>query len=158
MGYGGDAVRLFATFVCCTGIACALLASCGTVDPGPDVQPPAGCNAPPAFFVTDIWPKYFATYSCGQSDCHDQNTGHGFFRLQDVSSVMAPDPASPTSTWPTQWQFNFMSVQSNVSCNDPLNSLVLIVPSGLGTPHPAGDVVTDQPAADALFSTWLGMQ
>jgi hypothetical protein len=32
---------------------------------------------------------------------------------------------------------------------------VLAIPSGRGTPHPPGDVVTDHAAADALFTMWL---
>jgi hypothetical protein len=148
-------VRLIATFVICTGAACVALASCGYVDPGPDVQPPAGCNAPSPFFVTDVWPKFFVAYGCGKSDCHDANSGHGFFRLQPVDGVAAPDPASPISTWPDAWRANFMAVESNLSCSDPTSSLVLAVPSGRGQPHPPGNVVTDIPGADKLFTTWV---
>jgi hypothetical protein len=147
-------VRLFSTFIAGTAVACATLWGC-TIDPGPDVGPPAGCNAPPAFFVTDMWPKYFAQYMCGQSDCHDSATGHGFFRLQDVSAVAAPDPASPVSTWPAAWQANFQTVQQNLSCSSPLESTVLAVPSGRAEPHPPGDIVTDHAGADALFTMWL---
>jgi len=147
-------VRLIATFTAVMGVASATLWGC-TIDPGPDVGPPAGCNAPPGFFVTDVWPKYFQAYSCGQSDCHDAATGHGFFRLQDVSAVAAPDPNSPVSTWPEQWQANFRAVQQNLSCSSPTGSAVLAIPSGRGTPHPAGTVVTDIPGADALFTMWL---
>lgn len=153
-----DAVRLFALFVCALGLACVASAGCGTVDPGPDVQPPAACDAPSAFFVTDMWPKYFGAYGCGQSSCHDANTGSGYFRLQSVSGVPAPDPASPSSTWPDAWQANLMAVLANVSCSDPDSSLVLEVPSGRGTPHPGGVVVTDIPGADQLFATWLAGQ
>ncbi|HEX6839675.1 MAG TPA: hypothetical protein VF334_24020, partial [Polyangia bacterium] len=141
-------MRLIATFTAVMGVASATLWGC-TIDPGPDVGPPAGCNAPPGFFVTDVWPKYFQKYSCGQSDCHDAATGHGFFRLQDVSAVATPDPNSPVSTWPDQWQANFRAVQQNLSCSSPTGSAVLAVPSGRGTPHPAGDVVTDHASADA---------
>lgn len=147
-------VRLIATFMAVTAVAGAALWGC-TIDPGPDVGPPAGCNAPPAFFVTDVWPKYFQKYSCGQSDCHDAATGHGFFRLQDVSAIAAPDPNSPVSTWPPQWQANFQAVQQNLTCSSPTGSAVVAVPSGRGTPHPPGDIVTDHAGADALFTMWL---
>jgi hypothetical protein len=149
-------VRLFATFLLCTGVAAVVLASCGTVDPGPDVQPPAGCNAPPAFFVTDVWPQFFAAYGCGASDCHDSVSGHGYFRLQNVAAVAAPDPNSPISSWPDAWRANLMNVQANVSCSSPTSSPVLLVGSGRGQPHPPGNVVTDIPGADQLFATWLG--
>jgi hypothetical protein len=148
------AVRLLASFIGLTGVAAATLWGC-TIDPGPDVGPPAGCNAPPAFFVSDVWPKYFQVYGCGKSDCHDAATGHGFFRLQDVSAVMAPNPMAPISTWPDAWQANFRAVQQNLSCSSPTGSAVLAIPSGRGTPHPAGDVVTDHAGADALFTMWL---
>lgn len=148
-------VRLLATFIAATAAASAALWGCGTIDPGPDVGPPAGCNAPPAFFVTDVWPKYFAQYQCGQSDCHDANTGHGFFRLQPVDGVAPPDPMAPTSAWPDAWQRNFRAVQQNLSCANPTGSAVLAVPSGRGQPHPPGTTVTDIPAADALFTMWL---
>jgi hypothetical protein len=148
-------VRPVATFIAGTAIACVALMSCGTVDPGPDVGPPAGCNAPPALFVTDIWPRYFQQYQCGQSDCHDAATGHGFFRLQPVAGVTPPDPNSPVSTWPDAWQANFRAVQQNLSCSSPISSGVLAIPSGRGTPHPPGDVVTDKVGADALFNMWL---
>jgi hypothetical protein len=147
-------VRPIATFAACTLVACATLYGC-TIDPGPDIGPPAGCNAPPAFFVTDVWPKYFQAYSCGKSDCHDTATGHGFFRLQDLAGVTAPDPNAPVSTWPDAWQANFHSVQQNLSCSSPGGSAVLAIPSGRGTPHPPGDVVTDKPGADSLFTMWL---
>jgi hypothetical protein len=147
-------VRLIAAFIAATAVAGATLWGC-TIDPGPDVGPPAGCNAPPAFFVTDMWPRYFQQYGCGQSDCHDATTGHGFFRLQDVSGVAAPDPNAPLSTWPDGWQANFRAVEQNLTCSSPTGSAVLAVPSGRGTPHPPGDIVLDHAGADALFTMWL---
>jgi hypothetical protein len=133
----------------------AVLASCGTVDPGPDTGPPAGCDAPSPFFVSDVWPKYFAQYQCGQSNCHDASTGHGYFRLQNVDAVVAPQPTDPISTWPMEWVANLRSVQHNVSCANPLESAVLAVPEGRAMPHPPGITVTDAPSADALFTMWL---
>jgi hypothetical protein len=132
-----------------------LMPACGTVDVGPDTEPPSGCNAPPAFFVSDVWPKYFGNYTCGRSDCHDASTGHGFFRLQDVSGVPAPNPTDPVSTWPAAWAANLRAVETNVSCANPTGSICLIVPEGKGQPHPPGNVVTDQPGAEALFRMWL---
>lgn len=132
-----------------------VLAGCGTVDPGPDTGPPAGCNAPPAFFVSDVWPKYFAQYQCGRPDCHDASSGHGYFRLQDVSKVVAPQPTDPVSIWPPEWVANFRSVEHNLSCADPTGSAVLAVPEGRAQPHPPGVTVTDAPSADALFRMWL---
>jgi hypothetical protein len=148
------AVRLLSSILAVTSVACTM-AACGTIDPGPDTGPPASCNAPPSFFVTDIWPKFFAKYACGQSNCHDANSGHGYFRLDDVSGVVAPDPASPVSTWPMQWQDNYNQVTSNLSCASPETSPVLAIPAGQGEPHPGGLVVTDVPGADALFDMWL---
>jgi hypothetical protein len=147
-------VRLFATFVLGTAAACAVLASC-TIDPGPDLQAPAGCNAPPAFFISDVWPKYFVAYGCGQANCHDANTGSGYFRLRSVDGVPAPDPNLPVSSWPDAWSANFMAVEEQVLCSDPTGSAVLAIPSGRSTPHPPGVVVTNIPAADQLFTTWL---
>jgi hypothetical protein len=118
-------------------------------------MPPVGCTVMPAFFVTDVWPQYFARYSCGMSDCHDAATGHGFFRLTPVDGVAAPAPTAPVSTWPQPWQNNLQAVEQNLSCSDPNNSLVLAVPSGRGQPHPPGIVVSDIPAAEQLFATWL---
>ncbi len=135
--------------------ASALLLGCGTVDPGPDVGPPASCNASPGFFVTDIWPKYFDHYACGQSNCHDAMTGHGYFRLTSVAGVTAPDPASPVALWPAAWQTNFEQITSNLSCASPETSAVLAIPSGQGQPHPGGLIVTDIPGATALFDMWL---
>jgi hypothetical protein len=148
-------VRLVTTFLLGTTVACVALASCGTVDPGPDVQPPPGCNAPPAFFITDVWPKYFVPYTCGKSDCHDVNSGHGFFRLQSVDGIAPPDPQAPIGTWPDAWRANFMAVEANLSCSDVTGSPVLAVPSGRGEPHPPGTVVLDIPGADKLFQAWL---
>jgi hypothetical protein len=126
-----------------------------TVDVGPDTGPPQPCNAPTAFFVSDVWPQYFAKYNCGQSSCHDASTGRGFFRLENVSMVTTPDSMAPISAWPFEWMQNFSNVQQNVSCSNPSTSLVLVVPSGLSTPHPPGTTVTDVPAAQALFTMWL---
>src|SRR2546428_7482558 len=128
-------VRPVATFIVGTAIACVALMGCGPVDPGPDVGPPAGCNAPPAFFVTDIWPKYFQQYMCGQSDCHDAATGHGFFRLQPVGGVAVPDPNSPVSTWQPEWQANFRAVQQKLTCSSPSGSAGVADPTG-GRPAP----------------------
>ena len=141
------------------GLAGALVLSLSltacTVDVGPQLDPPQGCNAPTAFFASDVWPKYFATYSCGQSTCHDSQSGRGYFRLMDVSAVTAPNPMAPLSAWPFEWQQNLRNVQQNLSCSDPTNSLVLAVPSGRSIPHPPGQTVTDIPGADALFTQWL---
>jgi len=131
------------------------LSGCGTVDVGPDTEPPSGCDAPAPFFVSDVWPNYFDNYGCGKSDCHDASSGHGFFRLQTVAGVPAPMPTDPLSTWPTAWAANLRAVQTNVSCANPTASAVLVVPEGRGQPHPPGDVVTDHAAADALFRMWL---
>ena len=49
----------------------------------------------------------------------------------------------------------FRAVQQNLTCSSPTSSAVLAIPSGRGTPHPPGDVVTDKPGADALFTMWL---
>ena len=130
-------------------------AGCSTVDTGPETGPPAGCNAPPAFFISDMWPQYFDKYGCGKSDCHDASSGHGYFRLQDVSGIPAPLPTDPVSTWPSAWAANLRAVQQNISCANPTGSIVLVVPEGLGQPHPGGVVVTDAPSADALFRMWL---
>jgi hypothetical protein len=132
-----------------------LLAGCGTVDVGPETGPPSGCNAPAPFFVSDVWPKYFETYGCGKSDCHDASTGHGFFRLQSLTGVATPAPTDPVATWPVQWAANLRAVQTNVSCANPTSSVVLIVPAGRGQPHPPGNIVTDPSGADALFRMWL---
>ena len=104
---------------------------------------------------SDVWPKYFDTYQCGKSDCHDASSGHGFFRLASLAGVVAPQPTAPVTTWPMAWQQNLQAVQHNISCSDPLQSAVLAVPEGRGQPHPPGVVVTDAPSADALFQMWL---
>ncbi len=141
----------------CAGLlVCAATApACQTVDVGPTTGPPEGCAAPPPFFVTDVWPKYFDKYSCGKSSCHDASSGHGYFRLQSVMGIPAPVPTDPTTLWPPQWAFNLESVQANVSCDNPTASIVLIVPSGQSAPHPGGIVVTDLPGANTLFTQWL---
>ena len=128
---------------------------CATIDPGPDVGPPASCDAPGAFFVTDVWPKFFVQYGCAKSDCHDAQSGHGYFRLQSLAGVTPPDPASPVSLWPMAWQENYRQVTANLSCASPTSSPVLTIPAGQGAPHPGGIVVTDIPGADALFNKWL---
>jgi hypothetical protein len=132
-----------------------VLAGCGTVDPGPDTGPPAGCNAPPAYFVSDVWPKYFDLYTCGKSDCHDASAGHGYFRLQSVAALVAPQPTDPVVLWPPEWSANLRSVQHNLSCANPTTSAVLAVPEGRAQPHPPGVTVLDPAAADDLFRTWL---
>ena len=132
-----------------------LLVSGCTIDPGPDTGPPTGCNAPSAFFVSDVWPQYFERYGCGMSDCHDATTGHGYFRLQSLSGVAAPAANAPVASWATAWQANLRNVQQNLSCANPTSSAVLSVPSGRGQPHPPGITVTDAKTADALFTQWL---
>lgn len=132
-----------------------LFAGCDTVDVGPPTGPPSGCVAQPMFFVSDVWPKYFDNYTCGRSDCHDASSGHGYFRLQSVASVTAPQPTDPVSIWPAAWAANFQAVQQNISCANPLSSQVLVVPEGKGQPHPGGVVVTNPTDADALFVSWL---
>lgn len=89
------------------------------------------------------------------SACHDAVSGRGFFRLQDVSAVTAPNPMAPVSAWPFEWQQNLRNISQNLSCANPSNSLCLGVPSGRSTSHPPGVTVTDIPTADALFNTWL---
>jgi hypothetical protein len=144
--------------VLATTLATALAAGlpgCDTVDLGPETGPPAGCDAPAPFFISDVWPQYFDHYGCGMSDCHDASSGHGFFRLQNVSSIAPPAPTDPLSTWPSAWAANLRAVQTNVSCANPGGSVVLVVPEGRGQPHPPGIIVTDPTAANALFQMWL---
>ncbi len=152
MRYSGLRVRLASCFVALIGGL--QLVGC-TIDLGPDTGPPQQCNAPPDYFVTDVWPRYFEKYTCGRSQCHDASTGKGYFRVQDVSAVAAPTPTMPVSTWPAAWQNNLRAVERNVSCADPLASNVLIVPTGRGQRHPPGISVTDIPEADMIFTTWL---
>jgi hypothetical protein len=57
--------------------------------------------------------------------------------------------------WPSQWSTNLRNIQQNLSCANPTSSAVLVVPSGRGQPHPPGQTVTDIPAAETLFTTWL---
>lgn len=125
------------------------------VDVGPETGPPAGCNAPPTFFVSDIWPQYFERYTCAKSDCHDATQGRGSFRLQALNGVATPAPTDSLATWPTQWRENLRSVERVLNCANPLASQVLTVPSGRAQPHPPGMTVTDVPGADDLFSRWL---
>lgn len=136
-------------------LALVLWAGCGTVDPGPDVATPPPCNAPTPYFVSDVWPRYFDRYSCGKSDCHDQSTGHGYFRLRPVNQVPAPQPTDPLAAWPDAWRFNYRSVTQNVSCANPIGSAVLMVPQQ--RTHPGGLVVTgaDVATATELFRMWL---
>lgn len=137
------------------GTTLATAAGCGVVDVGPDTGPPAGCNAPPQFFVSDVWPRYFERYTCGKSDCHDSAKGRGSFRLQSLMGVPTPAPTDSLASWPTQWRENLRSVQRVLNCANPLASQVLTVPSGRAQPHPPGVSVTDIPDADALFTQWL---
>jgi hypothetical protein len=129
--------------------------ACETVDVGPDTVPGPGCIAKPEFFVSDVWPQFFDRYMCGRSDCHDASSGHGYFLLQSVAGVPAPQPNDPLSVWPAAWQANFQAVESNLSCANPTSSQVLVVPEGRGQPHPPGVVVTDPNSADDLFRMWL---
>ena len=140
-------------------LTCLPVLGCGRIDVGPDTGPPGGCEAPAPFFVSDVWPKYFQTGAissdtCGRSDCHDASTGHGFVRLQPVDMVPAPQPTDPISIWPTAWAANLRAVETNVSCANPCQSVLIVVPSGGGQPHPGGNIVklTD---ACALFTMWL---
>jgi hypothetical protein len=129
------------------------MAAC-TVDPGPDTGPPQTCTKQPAYFVSTAWPQYFDRYQCGQSNCHDASSGHGYFRLQDVSAVVAPQPTDPVALWPMQWSDNLRAVEHNMSCSSPLTSAVLAVPEGNAQPHPPGDVIGDHVAAEMLFEMW----
>jgi hypothetical protein len=137
--------------------ACAITSEvgCGVVDVGPNTGPPEPCMAPSAFFVSDVWPQFFAKYGCNQAACHNAISGRGSFRLYDVSMVTAPMSTAPESAWPFEWQQNFAAVQQNLSCANPTQSVVLTVPEGRGQPHPPGITVTDPTSADALFTMWL---
>ena len=130
------------------------LGGCDTIDVGPPTGPPMGCNASPSYFVQKIWPEYLVPNDCSKSDCHDALSGHGYFRLQSVDGVAAPDPTQPPASWPEPWRNNFISASRLVNCADPESSLLLAVPEGRGQPHPAGDVVKDHAAAEALFREW----
>ena len=138
-----------------------LCAGCGTVDPGPDTGPPQGCTKSPEYFVSTLWPQYFdhvftGTNKCGNADCHNASTGHGYFRLEDVSAVVAPQPTDPVVQWPTAWSDNLRAVEHNTSCSSPLTSAVLAVPEGNSQPHPPGDVIGpgNHAAAEMLFLMW----
>jgi hypothetical protein len=139
-------------------VALALaFASCGTVDPGPDTMPPPPCNAPTPFFVSDVWPKYFDFYSCGKGGCHDASTGHGYFRLQSLSGVTAPQPTDSFAIWPTPWQQNLLAVQHVISCGNPTQSMAITEPAQENKQHGGGQVVMQPDLANvnALFSMWL---
>jgi hypothetical protein len=139
-------------------------AGCGTVDVGPPTGPPMGCNASPVFFVEHAWPEYLDLMGCGASDCHDSDTGHGYFRLRSVAGSASFDPHQPTSQWPDAWRENLAAASRLLDCADPDASLLLAVPEGRGQPHPPGDVVKKCPpsagacdphaTAETLFRDW----
>ena len=134
------------------------LSACGTVDPGPPTGPPMGCNGSPAFFVSDVWPKYLDKFGCGKVDCHDSRSGHSSFRLQDVSMVPTPGAGDAPSTWPDEWRFNYVNATRQLNCSDPLSSRLLVKPEEAGVPHQGGKLVTgtDADAARTLFVEWAG--
>jgi hypothetical protein len=120
-----------------------------------------GCNASPAFFVEHAWPEYLDRYGCGRSDCHDADSGHGYFRLSSVAGAPAFDDRQPVSAWPAAWRANLASAARLLDCADPDSSLLLAVPEGRGQPHPPGDVVEgqdpammDHATAERLFRDW----
>jgi hypothetical protein len=153
VGFRVFSLRVSSLRWCLLGVL--LAAGCETVDTGPFTGPPAGCDAPAPYFVSDVWPRYFERYMCAKGGCHDASSGHGFFRLQSVAGVAAPQPTDPVSIWPAEWAANLRTAQQNISCSNPTASLILTVPEGRGQPHPPGAVVTDMAEAETIFRTWL---
>ncbi len=122
-----------------------------------------GCNGSASFFVTDVWPKYLDHWSCGKSDCHDSQSGHGYFRLVNPPCPSAPsgatcppDPMTPFAAWPDNWRLNYTNAARFLNCGDPTASQLLAIPEGKGQPHPGGVVFGGQDATDAemLFEQW----
>ena len=135
-----------------------LLVSACTVDPGPDTGPPPTCEASTSYFVSTAWPQYFVQYNCAASGCHDASTGRGFFRLQSLAGVTAPQPTDPVTVWPPAWQDNLESVQLVLSCASPLLSDAYTYPLNANGQHPGGTLLmtsAQQSAAAQLFTTWL---
>jgi hypothetical protein len=137
--------------------------ACGTVDVGPPTMPPMGCNGDPAFFVTDVWPKYLGPtpgYNCGQSNCHDATSGKSSFRLEAIADG-PPDPTTPVASWPEDWRFDYASATRFLNCADPTSSRLLTKPTQDGVTHEGGTVVpAGGPTSDAqtLFQTWANKQ
>jgi hypothetical protein len=123
-----------------------------------------GCAGSPTFFVSDVWPNYLDKFSCGKADCHNAQSGHGYFRLQvdDNGRVASPAPApsTPRGMWPDDWQLNYANSARLLNCGDPTGSLLLAVPEGKAQPHPGGVIVmgTDADDSEKLFTMWASMQ
>ena len=126
-----------------------------------------GCNGSPAFFASDVWPNYLARWKCGQSGCHDAQSGHGYFRLTDPTcpvpvpggEVCPPLPTTPLTQWTDNWRTNYQNSARFLNCGDPTASPLLIIPEGKGQPHPGGVIFAGQDATDAetLFTQWASM-
>ena len=131
-----------------------------TIDPGPDLEPPMNsCNASSALFVQPdgVWDDFFVHYDCGRSSCHDSKSGHGFFRLADVSAVPRPAPGTPLGAWPTEWGANLMNIERFLSCSNPAGSDLITFPENLSGEHPGGTIIgaSDRASAEAIFEDWL---
>lgn len=115
--------------------------------------PAAACAPSTDFFAADVYPRYFAVYRCGESQCHSFDRGHGTLRLRPPEAT--PALGTPLSMWPLAWRENYLSAVQLVRCDAPAASRLLTVPEGLGDLHPPGPVVRDRPGAAALIGAWV---
>jgi hypothetical protein len=127
----------------------ALLAASCTVDAG--ATSADACKPSPAFFVSDVWPRYLVPNLCGISQCHAFDGGQGVLRFREVG---AP-PTGTLADWPLEWRENYLSSIQFLRCDDPAESRLLTMPEGIGNLHPPGPVVDDRATAKSVIESWL---
>jgi hypothetical protein len=132
--------------------ACALLASCDTVDLGAPPDDINTCRPSQQFFIDQIWPNVlsqdYGGKHCYDSGCHATSTGH--------APAFTPPPATEPAAipLPPTWAANYLSATEQMNCADVSASNLILLPENL-TPHGGGQLFKPASMQETLIRMWV---
>ena len=127
-------------------VALGFLAACPTIDLGEDPSNPGVCRPDPAYFRTEMWPKYLSTtdpaMSCvAAAGCHRESDGRSGLRF-DASAT--PD-----------LERNYRVAIRFLNCGTPSASTLLTRPLAGEDSHGGGDIFADTDPQVGIFQGWF---
>jgi hypothetical protein len=128
------------------------LGACETVDLG---TPPADVNAcepGQQWFIDQVWPSFLGADYNGVH-CYDSNC-HGPSPKGQLALVVPAEPG--TIPFPADWANNYISASNLMSCSDPMDSRLLLLPEGAQV-HGGGMLIMPNGPEATLVEQWVTM-
>lgn len=130
----------------------ALVAACGTVDPGPPPAEVNACRPSRAFFVEQIWPnvlaKDYGAKRCAAAGCHDANS------MRQLVLLTPLEPWPPPLPLPADWERMYKLTAEQLVCSNVDASPLLRRLDGREV-HGGGMMIARDGAEAMLIQQWV---